>query len=174
MSSRVWCRPDRAGELAWTTRRLPTRFFTAPSGLLFCGANLAATRLPHPHLPCGFCFVKTRSLVGRAVLCPPDVSGCPDGGASRTCGTRPTNSLRFRVFALKMRRHGAMRPYQHNKFFGVATHRRGVRLVWPCNCCCAMARSHLGRRSSATGDGRAPGVDWRAAILAAVPAGERN
>ena len=46
--------------------------FAVPSGLLFCGANLAATRLPHPHLRCGFCLVKTRSLVGRAVLCPPD------------------------------------------------------------------------------------------------------
>ena len=45
--------------------------FAVPSGLLFCGANLAATRLPHPHLRCGFCFVETRSLVGRAVLCPP-------------------------------------------------------------------------------------------------------
>jgi len=95
MSARVWYRPDRAGQWAWTKRRLPTRFFTAPSGLLFCGANLAATRLPHPHLPCGFCFVKTRSLVGRAVLCPPDLSGCTDCGASRTCGTRPTDSLRL-------------------------------------------------------------------------------
>ena len=94
MSARVWWRPDRAGELAWTTRRLPTRFFTVPSGLLFCGANLAATRLPHPHLRCGFRFVETRSLVGRAVLCPPDLSGCMDGGASRTYGTRPTDSLR--------------------------------------------------------------------------------
>jgi len=37
----------------------------------------------------------TTGLVGRAVLCPPDVSGCTDGGASRTCGTRPTDSLRF-------------------------------------------------------------------------------
>jgi len=95
--ARVWCWPDRAGELAWTKRRLPTRFFTVPSGLLFCGANLAATRLPHPHLRCVFCFVKTRSLVGRAVLCPPDVSGCTDCGASRTCGTRPTNALRLWV-----------------------------------------------------------------------------
>ena len=69
--------------------------FAVPSGLLFCGANLAATRLPHPHLRSGFCFVKTRSLVGRAVLCPPDVSGCTDCGASRTCGTRPTNALRL-------------------------------------------------------------------------------
>jgi len=40
--------------------------FAVPSGLLFCGANLAATRLHHPHLRCGFCFVKTRSLVGWA------------------------------------------------------------------------------------------------------------
>ena len=33
----------------------------------------------------------TTGLVGRAVPCPPDVSGCTDGGAqSRTCGTRPT------------------------------------------------------------------------------------
>ena len=52
--------------------------FAVPSGLLFCGANLAATRLPHPHLRCGFRFVKTRSLVGRAVPCPPDAesTGC--------------------------------------------------------------------------------------------------
>jgi len=25
MSARVWCRPDRAGQLAWTKHRLPTR-----------------------------------------------------------------------------------------------------------------------------------------------------
>ena len=75
--------------------------FAVPSGLLFCGANLAAARLPHPHLRCGFCFVKTRSLVGRAVPCPPDVSGCTDGGASRTCGTRPTLTLRYGAFAVR-------------------------------------------------------------------------
>ena len=35
---------------------------------------------------------------------------------------------------------------------------------------CIPARGHRGRSSSATGDGRAPGVDWSAAILAAVNA----
>jgi len=97
--------------------------FTAPSGLLSCGANLAATRLPHPHLRCGFCFVKTRSLVGRAVLCPPDVSGCTDGGASRTCGTRPTllsasasrplnvaAPVRARTVGIPAREAGSARP----------------------------------------------------------------
>ena len=33
-------------------------------------------------------------LVGRAVLCPPNGVGRTGGGASRTCGTRPTNSVR--------------------------------------------------------------------------------
>jgi len=44
-------------------------------------------------------------------------------------GTRPTLTLRFSVFALKMRTHEAMRLYQHNKIFCVGTPRRAVRAV---------------------------------------------
>ena len=44
-----------------------------------------------------------------------------------------------------------MRPYQRSKIFLVQTPHRGVQLVWPCNCYCAVARGHLGRRALKVG-----------------------
>jgi len=113
--------------------------FAVPSGLLFCGANLAATRPPHPHLRCGFCFVKTRSLVGRAVLCPPDAE-------STGCFSR-TNRLLARSRARKSaEKHDSnlgnrVRPNQPRRAVDCAPYQRSAPL----------------------------GRYWSAAILAAVP-----
>jgi hypothetical protein len=77
--------------------------------------------------------------------------------------------VRVRTFALKKRTHEAMRLYKHNKIFRRRHRPRGARSVWPRNYYCAVARGHLGRRSSATGTVARPWADWSAAILAAVP-----
>ena len=81
--------------------------FAVPSGLLFCGANLAATRLPHPHLRCGFCFVKTRSLVGWAVICPPDAesTGCFSRTNRLPARSRARNGADGRIPAEKLGLH---------------------------------------------------------------------
>jgi len=105
MSSRVWCRSTRALHPARTE------------------ASSAMGNLLRPRVARSV----TAELVGRAVPCPPDLSGCTDGGASRTCGTRPTNSLRLCCEGLeeKFLERGAPAPLSVPLIddFGVAEHR---------------------------------------------------
>jgi len=75
---------------------LPFRVARAVTTPIPNGANPADKRRRPTYFPGGFASPKNdQNQVRRAVLCPPDLSGRMDCGASCTCGTRPTNSLRF-------------------------------------------------------------------------------
>jgi len=83
------------------------------SSTAFVSGQNTALRLPRQprHIASATCELRpggaryvTTGLVGRAVPCPPNVFGCIDCGASRTCGTRPTLTLRLSVSAGKRSR----------------------------------------------------------------------